>query len=88
MECKVGVAGDVAEVYGLNHYIGMEPLGDAATLERRTAPYGVAAPALLAVVAAAVGRRWTAVLGLAIVFPADLAYWLWYYGHHLDPTAP
>ncbi len=88
-----GLVGDVAEVNGLNHYIGMMPLEDAARLERAVAPYGVAALALLVLLAALVRRRWTAILSLAVVafpviFLADLAYWLWYYGNHLDPTAP
>lgn len=87
-----GLAGDVAEVDGLNHYIGMKKLEEAATLERAIAPYGVVALAAAAALAAAVRRRWTALLALPIVlfpaiFLADLAYWLWYFGHHLDPTA-
>lgn len=88
-----GLVGDVAEVNGLNHYIGMMPLEEAARLERALAPYGVVALTLVAVLAALIRRRWTAMLGLAIVafpviFLGDLAYWLWYYGNHLDPTAP
>jgi copper chaperone NosL len=88
-----GLVGDVAEVNGLNHYIGMMPLEDAARLERAVAPYGVAALALAAAMAALIRRRWMTVLSLGIVafpviFLADLAYWLWYYGNHLDPTAP
>ncbi|MCX2728198.1 cytochrome C [Thermomicrobium sp. 4228-Ro] len=86
------LAGDVQEVNGLNHYIGMMKLEEAATFERAIAPYGVAALAALALLAAVVRRRWTAWLSLlVVVFPlifiADLQYWLWYFGHHLDPHA-
>ncbi|GBD16822.1 hypothetical protein HRbin26_01730 [bacterium HR26] len=87
-----GLAGDVAEVNGLNHYIGMMKLEEAATFERAIAPFGIVALAAVAALAAAVRRRWTALLSvLVVLFPliflADLAYWLWYFGHHLDPTA-
>jgi len=86
------LAGDVQEVDGLNHYIGMMKLEEAATVERAIAPYGVAALALLALLAGAVRRRWTAWLGILVVlfplvFIADLQFWLWYFGHHLDPHA-
>jgi len=86
------LAGDVQEVNGLNHYIGMMKLEEAATLERAIAPYGVAALAGLALLAALVRRRWTAWLTvLVVIFPivfiVDLQYWLWYFGHHLDPHA-
>lgn len=84
--------GDVQEVNGLNHYIGMMKLEEAATLERAIAPYGVAALAGLALLAALLRRRWTAWLTvLVVIFPivfiVDLQYWLWYFGHHLDPHA-
>ncbi len=86
------LAGDVQEVDGLNHYIGMMRLEEAAVFERAIAPYGVAALAALALLAAVVRRRWTAWLALPValfplVFALDLQYWLWYFGHHLDPHA-
>ncbi|MCX7623454.1 MAG: cytochrome C [Thermomicrobium sp.] len=86
------LAGDVQEVNGLNHYIGMMKLEEAAVFERAIAPYGVAGLALLALLAGIVRRRWTALLALLVVvfplvFVADLQYWLWYFGHHLDPHA-
>lgn len=86
------LAGDVQEVNGLNHYIGMMKLEEAAIFERAIAPYGVAALALLALLAGLLRRRWTALLAtLVVIFPvifvADLQYWLWYFGHNLDPHA-
>lgn len=87
-----GLTGDVAEIDGLNHYIGMMKLESAAPLERSIAPFGILALAGLSVVAAVVRRRWTVLLVVPVVlfpfvFLADLAYWLWYFGHHLDPSA-
>ena len=32
--------GDVQEIDGLNHYIGMRPLGEAAQLERTISMFG------------------------------------------------
>lgn len=85
--------GDVEEVNGLNHYIGMMKLQDAATFERTIAPYGVAALVLLALLAGFLRSRWTTLLALLVliyplIFVAVLQYWLWYFGHNLDPHAP
>ncbi len=84
--------GDVWEVDGLNHYIGMMPLGDAATFERGIAMYGIGLLVVLGLAAAVLRPRWTAWLALPIVaypiiFFADLYFWLYKAGHDLDPTA-
>lgn len=86
------LAGDVAEIDGLNHYIGMMKLADAARLERRLAPLAVPVLALLALLAAFTGGRWGALLALPLVlFPAvfalDLYYWLYRAGHELAGNA-
>ncbi len=86
------LAGDVQEVNGLNHYIGMMKLEEAAPFERAIAPYGVAALALLALFTGLLRQRWITLLAILIVifpiiFIADLQYWLWYFGHNLDPHA-
>ena len=87
------LAGDVAEVDTLNHYIGMMRLGDAAQLERRYARLIVGAVALLlAASLPARGRaRWLSagpLLAYPVGFVADLAAWLYHAGHNLDPHAP
>ena len=87
------LAGDVQELNGLNHYIGMMKLDQAAALERSLAVYLIPAFALLTLVAAFVRRRWwwllaIPALGLPVVFIADLGAWLYYAGHALDPRAP
>lgn len=87
------MTGDVAEIDGLNHYIGMAPLDDAAQLERSLAPMALAVVVLMIVGVALIHSKWVAVLAIPamtfpVVFLADMWIWLWYYGNHLDPTAP
>lgn len=84
---------EVSEIDGLNHYIGMKSLYDAATLERSIAIPAVIIMVILLVVVAFLRRRWVWVLALpAISFPfvflADLGLWMRYYGQNLDPYAP
>jgi hypothetical protein len=86
------MSGDVAEVDGLNHYIGMIKLQDAATFERAVSRFAIPAIGLLAVLSFWVrgGWRWLVALPIVIypvVFTADLFAWLYYAGHSLDPTA-
>jgi hypothetical protein len=84
--------GDVREIDGLNHYIGMRPLNDAAQLERETSLMAITAMGLLLLAAIMVHSPWAALIALpAIFFPAgfllDLFYWLHNFGQNLDPTA-
>jgi hypothetical protein len=84
--------GDVQEIDGLNHYIGMRPLGEAAQLERSLSIFLIGVTALLVVSAIFIHSRWAALLALpAILFPAifliDLYLWLRNFGQNLDPTA-
>lgn len=87
------LVGEVEQIDALNHYIGMIPLNDAARLERALAPYAVYGFSLLAAAALLVRRQWPAwllripMLTFPLVFLADLKYWLWYAGNHLDPRA-
>ena len=86
------VTGDVDEVDGLNHYIGMMKLANAAAFERRIAGVAIAAIVALGLLAAALRHRATALLALPVVafpllFVGDLSYWLYRAGHDLDPTA-
>ncbi|WP_243664607.1 cytochrome C [Rhodothermus marinus] len=87
------VEGDVREIDGLNHYIGMRPLEEAAQLERSLSIILIVAMALLVAGAIYVHSPWAAVLSLPallypLIFLADLYYWLWNFGTHLDPRAP
>jgi copper chaperone NosL len=85
--------GDVGEIDGLNHYIGMRPLNEAAQFEREVSIIGVAALALLILAAIFVHTKWAALLALpALLFPAiflaDLQFWMANFGRNLDPRAP
>jgi hypothetical protein len=85
--------GDVGEIDGLNHYIGMRPLGEAASFEKSISVLGTVVVALLILAAVFVHNRWAALLALpALLFPviflADLQFWLANFGQNLDPTAP
>ncbi len=86
------VRGDVSEVDGLNHYIGMAPLAQAAEFERMIAPYSIVAFIILGLVATFLPKHWAPLLTIPIIlFPivvfVDLFAWLYYFGHNLDPTA-
>jgi len=87
--------GDVREIDGLNHYIGMRPLGEAAVIERKLGIPGVWAMAAGLLLIAWLGRRrrWLFLLVLpAVAFPwvfaSDLYWWLRDFGLNLDPRAP
>jgi hypothetical protein len=87
------LTGDVNEIDGLNHYIGMRKLGEAAQLERSLSVAAVAVIALLAASAVWIHTRFAAYLALpGLFFPAiflgDLQLWLWHFGTNLDPHAP
>lgn len=84
--------GDIREVDGLNHYLGMPPLDEGGRLERSLAIYAVATFGLLLVAGVFVHNRWAALLALpALAFPAvflaDLALILYRYGHSIDPES-
>jgi hypothetical protein len=84
---------EVAEIDGLNHYIGMKSLFDAAKIERQIAVPAIIIMLALLVVAALWHKPYTWLLTLpAISFPfvflADIAFWMAYYGNNLDPYAP
>ena len=87
------LAGDVAEIDGLNHYIGMRPLEEAAQFERSVGVYMLIFLAVLLELAAWMHSRWAALLAApAILFPAifllDLHLWMSHFGMNLDPEAP
>ena len=85
--------GDVGELEGLNHYVGLGSFEDAAVLERSIAIYAILGLAALLVAALYIHSRWVLVLTLPallfpIVFLVDLQWWLYDFGHNLDPLAP
>ena len=87
------LAGDVVEIEGLNHYVGLGSFDDGAVFERSIAIAAIIMLAGLLLAALYVHSRWVLVLAMpALLFPlifmADLQYWLWTYGHSLDSSAP
>lgn len=87
------VRGDVREVDELNHYIGFMPLANVASFERELAffagPLAVLGLALAGMLRKKALQAACALpaISLPFVFVADLAAWLWFAGHHLDPHA-
>ena len=84
--------GDVQEIDGLNHYIGMRPLEQAAQLERSLSIVMIGVTALLVIAAIFIHTKWATLLALpTVLFPifflADMYYWLRSFGQNLDPTA-
>jgi hypothetical protein len=87
------LTGDVGEIDGLNHYIGMRPLAEAAQLERSLSIAAVSVLSLLLVAAIFIHSKYTVLLALpAILYPfiflGDMYYWLRNFGLNLDPAAP
>lgn len=87
------LSGDVAEIDGLNHYIGMRSLHDAAKFERELGVFAMIAFVVMLELASAIRSHWAAVLVLPVIlFPAvfllDLYLWMRHFGLNLDPNAP
>lgn len=87
------LTGDVKEIDGLNHYIGMRPLGEAGAFERAASVWMMLAMFLLVEGAAFVHSKWAVLLAIpAITFPlgfvGDLYYWMRTFGLNLNKDAP
>ncbi len=87
------LTGDVAEIDGLNHYIGMRSLYEAASIERTVGVFVMIAFVVMLELAATIHTRWTALLVapvvlFPVVFLLDLHLWMRHFGLNLDPNAP
>ena len=87
------LTGDLFEINGLNHYIGMRPLEEAAQFEKSVSALAISSLSLLIMAAVFVHTKWVVLLVLPaifmpVMFLLDLQYWLWNSGTNLDPTAP
>lgn len=83
---------DIDQVDGLNHYIGMMSLGDAAQIEMKLAIPAAILFVVLGLIAVVLKKKWAPLLTIPIIiFPIvyglDLFYWLWYAGNNLDEMA-
>ena len=87
------LTGDIDEIDGLNHYIGMKPLGEAAVLERTLSVFIIIGLALLIVGTIFVRSPLVLFLAIpAVVYPVfflgDLYFWMRNFGMNLNPNAP
>ncbi|HUP21906.1 MAG TPA: nitrous oxide reductase family maturation protein NosD [Thermoanaerobaculia bacterium] len=86
------IEGDLAEINIINHYIGMAEIEARPVVEMRLFRYAVMLLALGAL--ASVFSRFLlrlvliGVIAMPVAILADLQYWLYRYGHDLDPSAP
>lgn len=87
-----GMVGDIRELNIINHYIGMPPLDPHPALETAMFPIGIVLVVSLCLLSPL--HRWlhraaiVAAAGMPLGILADLQWWLYTYGHSLDPTAP
>jgi len=88
-----GVTGDVAEIDGLNHYVGMRSFNEEDVPELALWPLAAGLAVVAAAAAAFLRRGWSRRAALAIVWLtpigvlADIQFRLHQYGHDLDPLA-
>lgn len=87
------LSGDIKEIDGLNHYIGMRPLDEAATLERSLSIFIIIVIALLTLAAIYIHSPIALFLsipaaGFPLIFLGDLYYWMRNFGTNLNPKAP
>ncbi len=84
--------GDMREIDGLNHYLGMPPLDEGGRFERSISIISIVALGSLLMAGVFVHNQWAGVLslpvlGFPVVFIADLWWILYQYGHSIDPTS-
>lgn len=87
------VSGDVDEIDGLNHYIGMRSLKEAAELERSLSIIMILAIILLLFGSIYTHSPFALIFTIpAILYPmiflGDLYFWMHNFGMHLNPHAP
>lgn len=87
------VTGDVDEIDGLNHYIGMRSLREAAELERSLSIIMILALILLIAGSIYTHSPFALILTIPailypVVFLADLYFWMHNFGMNLNPHAP
>ncbi|MCE7884882.1 MAG: hypothetical protein DYH08_13680, partial [Actinobacteria bacterium ATB1] len=83
--------GDVVEIEELNHYVGMPAFDSGAVFERSIAVISIIVIAGLLLAIFFIHNRWVLLFALPallypLIFIGDLQYWLWNYGHSLDPV--
>lgn len=88
------IGGEIEIINGLNHYIGMRTIHEEDFAEFVVLPYIIGLLAVFGILTAIVNRKWFLYLWFAffVIFVLavgiDFYFWLYNYGHNLDPTAP
>lgn len=87
------LSGDIQEIDGLNHYIGMKPMGEAAVLERTLSVIMIVGLVLVILGTVFVHSPFALFLCIpAILYPlfflGDLYFWMRTFGMNLDSNAP
>lgn len=88
------LSGEVDIINGLNHYIGMKELHAEDFIEFTVLPYLLGFFGILGIAVGIVNRKWLfytwliafAIFGIGTVI--DFYFWLYDYGHDLNPAAP
>jgi len=72
------VGGDVSEIDGLNHYIGMRKIDDAAQMERRLGVPALVVMTACLVIASLWSSRWAVLLVVPVIYSVldDLGTWI------------
>jgi len=89
----LAVAGDVKEIDGLGHYVGMRSIESMAQVERALAPYGMALAVACALALLLLKGGWLrtiaalAVMAVPLGFVADLWFWQCFAITYLELTA-
>ncbi len=83
-----GFTGEVHEMNTINHYIGMDPMWRGGQYERELAPYALLGLTFIMILFIAYNHRLITLLMyvpvvLPLLFIADYAYWLYWFGHNL-----
>ncbi len=83
-----GFSGEVHEMNTINHYIGMDPMWRGGILEREIGAYALLFLVLFMIYFIAYDKKITAYpmlvpIVLPLLFIADYAYWLYWFGHNL-----
>jgi len=83
-----GFSGEVHEMGTINHYIGMDPMWRGGQLEREIGIYALLLVSLIMIVSIFYNDKISKLfmlvpVSLPILFIADYAYWLYWFGHNL-----
>lgn len=88
-----GITGNVDQINGLNHYIGMKHIMVEDFIEFKVLPYVFAGIIIIGLITALKGSRkllwvWFSILiAFALIGFIDFYLWEYDYGHNLDPRA-